>query len=742
MASSAPTVRPAYNYDVEREWLRKFIENFTDSELEDPIFGAKKYMIEIQKVYDRVKKVVEVHLEDLEEFFSDAQYRDFVERVKSNTKRYREMISEVTSEMNNFTRRKAISEEEEFEEKLNENQFFSEKSEKDSTKPGERPKVSSIYKRVEAIIAPGPNGKQRIAKLRSLRAEDVGSLVQVRGTVVRVSEVKPRIEVACYVCETCDASAFLKVNQQTFAPIVECRDKKCLDSRMKGSIVQNYSLSKFVPYQELVIQETPDQTPVGSIPRTFTVYAEGTNVKQANPGDTIKLVGILQAKPNTTTRQRHDKLLHETFIQAMKIEREKKSYGSFELSTDDKVQLNTLSKKPRVVSLLANSIAPEIFGLEEVKKALLLQMIGGSTLTMPDGMKIRGDLNVALIGDPGVAKSQLLKYVSHLTPRGVYTTGKGSSGAGLTASIVRDSVTNEISLEGGALVLADLGVCCIDEFDKMEEGDRTSIHEVMEQQTISLAKAGITTRLNARTSILAAANPPTGRYNREKSPHENINLPYSLLSRFDLVFILLDNPDHSLDEKLAAHITFVHQHSYHPKLSEDLVSEETLRQYIAYARMFNPTIAPQFHSFLIQKYVEKRKLNNHPTRKSYDYITPRTLLGIIRLSQAFAKIRFSNSIEQEDIVQALELMDSAQASVAPQDDEDREIVRQNAPQDVISRIFEIIRGCFAGSKTKNFEEVEDRVLDRGFNRSDFKRCLELYENAGTLLSRNGTITLT
>merc|ERR1719231_1559136 len=206
----------------------------------------------------------------------------------------------------------------------------------------------------------------------------------------------------------------------------------------------------------------------------------------------------------------------------------------------------------------SKSIAPEIFGHVDVKKALLLVLIGSFTKTMGDGMKIRGDIHTLLMGDPGVAKSQLLKQAIKIAPRSVYTTGKGSSGVGLTASVTRDKTTGEVTLEGGALVLADMGVCCIDEFDKMEENDRTAIHEVMEQQTVSLAKSGITTTLNTRTTVCAAANPAYGRYNPFKSPVENMAMPAALLSRFDFQFLLLDTVDREKDLNLAKHVTLVH----------------------------------------------------------------------------------------------------------------------------------------------------------------------------------------
>jgi len=380
--------------------------------------------------------------------------------------------------------------------------------------------------------------------------------------------------------------------------------------------------------------------------------------------------------------------MQEMFIDAHNITKHKSGYS--EQDQDAQTTLRKVGEaweKGNIYENCAKSIAPEIFGHLDVKKALLLVLIGAFKKTMQDGMKIRGDIHCLMMGDPGVAKSQLLKQVVNIAPRSVYTTGKGSSGVGLTASVIRDPMTSEVSLEGGALVLADMGICCIDEFDKMEEGDRTAIHEVMEQQSVSIAKAGITTTLNTRTTVLAAANPVYGRYNPYKSPVENIDLPAALLSRFDLLFLLLDTVDNDKDRMLAIHVCKVH--SNYDKQEKKAVDEKVagdepaatedadvlnlgfkpfdanfMRSYIRKAKSYEPLIDDQLQKSIVDAYVSMRddeKRGDIDSRKSYT--TPRTLLAILRLSQAHARARFSEKVEQQDFDEAMRLMKASKESV-------------------------------------------------------------------------------
>ena len=355
---------------------------------------------------------------------------------------------------------------------------------------------------------------------------------------------------------------------------------------------------RFVDQQVLKIQEAPDQVPVGELPRHILVSADRYLTNKVVPGSRCTIMGIFTIYQSKGSKGASSAVaIRNPYLRAVGIQSEvdHTAKGNLTFSEEEEQEFLELSRRPDLYEVFANCIAPSIYGNADIKKAIACLLLGGSKKVLPDGMKLRGDINVLLLGDPGTAKSQLLKFVEKVSPIAIYTSGKGSSAAGLTASVQRDTATREFYLEGGAMVLADGGVVCIDEFDKMRDEDRVAIHEAMEQQTISIAKAGITTILNARTSVLAAANPIFGRYDDMKSPGENIDFQTTILSRFDMIFIVKDEHDRAKDERIARHVMGIHMGR--GRVEEgDVQAEigvEKMRRYIAYCkRLVFPLLPP------------------------------------------------------------------------------------------------------------------------------------------------------
>jgi len=474
--------------------------------------------------------------------------------------------------------------------------------------------------------------------LSDLLSKYIGSFVSADGIVRKTDEIRPRIETGVFECRGC--MRITEVEQTSGNHIME----PSLCSECGG---RSFRLlqedSKYIDTQSARMQEPLEKLSGGTEPKQMLMVLEDDLVDELNPGDKVRITGTLK----TFREERSGKF--KNYIYVNHIEPLEQEFEELELSEEDEERILELSRDPHIHDKIINSTAPSIKGHRDVKEAIALQLFGGTVQQLEDGTRLRGDLHILIVGDPGIGKSQILKYVSKLAPRSVYTSGKGTSGAGLTAAAVRDELGGW-SLEAGALVLGDQGNVCVDELDKMRSEDRSALHEALEQQTVSIAKAGIMATLNTRCSVLAAANPKFGTFDQYKTLANQIDLPSPILSRFDLIFVIEDRPDVEKDRELAQHILKTHQYS---NIAYD-IEPELLRKYIAYARKnVHPVLTDAANKVLEEFYVSVR--TGGVEEGTPVPITPRQLEATIRLAEASAKLQLKNEVEASDAHRAISL---------------------------------------------------------------------------------------
>lgn len=506
--------------------------------------------------------------------------------------------------------------------------------------------------------------------LRDLESTYISQLVRVHGIVIASSTLAAKATYLHLMCRQCRHVKQVAVSggfsgitlpRKCDAPVMPGEKKDCpLDP-----FVIVGDKCRFIDQQTLKIQETLDMIPVGELPRHMLLTADRFLVNKVVPGTRVTITGIFDIFQSKAIKSAGAVALRSSYLRVVGIQADADGNTRVGRSFNEEEETECLrmSRDPLIYQKFAQSIAPSVYGSEDMKRAIACLLFGGSKKVLPDGMRLRGDINVLMLGDPGTAKSQLLKFVEKVAPIAVYTSGKGSSAAGLTASVIRDPSSREFYLEGGAMVLADGGVVCIDEFDKMREEDRVAIHEAMEQQTISIAKAGITTILNSRTSVLAAANPVFGRYNDLKSPGENIDFQTTILSRFDMIFIVRDEHNEARDSTIARHVLNVHMNNQ----VESAVGEydlQKMRMYISYCKQkcaprLSPEAVEKLSSYFVTIRSEvqnmRQKAHNGQMVKSTIPITVRQLEATIRIAESLAKMRLCPVATIADVDEAIRL---------------------------------------------------------------------------------------
>jgi len=552
--------------------------------------------------------------------------------------------------------------------------------------------------------------------LRQITAETIGKITSVSGMVVRASEVKPLAKELIFVCPDEHKTKVIQLKGMDVKMPIVCDNPNCKhrDFELKPED------SKFIDFQILRLQELPEDLPPGQLPHYIDVTIRQDLVDNSRPGDRIILTGVVRVEQEAVAGvQRGHSGLYRLRIEGNNIEflsgrgsKTDRKIGREEISPEEEKLIKSLSQSSDVYQRLIDSFAPHIQGQALIKEAILLLIVGSNQRLLGDGSKIRGDINVFLVGDPGTAKSEMLKFCARIAPRGLYTSGRGSTAAGLTAAVVRDK-TGIMMLEAGAVVLGDQGLVSIDEFDKMKPEDRSALHEVMEQQSASIAKGGIVATLNARTSILAAANPMYGKYDPFKNITENVNLPIPLLTRFDLIFVVRDIPTKERDMMIAKHI--IRRNTTQGTDKKSVIEVDLLTKYLSYAKRGIPELTPEAEAKILDYYLQMRNVES----EEMITVTPRQLEGIIRLSTARARLLMKDKVEEEDADRAIFLIQSMlqDAGVDVNTGKVDLGVLQGKPRSEVSKM-QLFMDVLKGLEGDNKVPVEEKTFVKELEKSE------------------------
>ncbi|KAM6497978.1 MCM domain containing protein [Amanita muscaria] len=590
-----------------------------------------------------------------------------------------------------------------------------------------------------------------LLQFRALTANTMNKLVRIPGIVISASVLFSRATTLHLQCRSCGHIKAINspgglgglgggsdrgLPRQCEATSADGRKECPMDPYL---IV--HAKSSFADQQTLKLQEAPDMVPVGELPRHILLSADRYLTGKVVPGSRVVATGIYSTFQSSKNKNAGALALRQPYLRVVHLELSSPSGAGganpfgVQFSPEEEEEFTEMARSEGFYERFARSVGPSIYGSLDIKKAIACLLFGGSKKFLPDGLRLRGDINVLLLGDPGTAKSQLLKFVEKVAPIAVYTSGKGSSAAGLTASVQRDLISREFYLEGGAMVLADGGVVCIDEFDKMRDEDRVAIHEAMEQQTISIAKAGITTVLNSRTSVLAAANPVFGRYDEGRSPGENIDFQTTILSRFDMIFIVKDEHNETRDRNIARHVLNIHMNR--PNVTDENgdnageIPLDKMRRYIAYCKSkCAPRLSPDAQEMLSSHFVTLRqdiqKLERDNDERSSIPITVRQLEAIIRISESLAKMTLSPVVQNHHVEEAIRLFKFSTMDAVTTGSADG--LTRGELNEEMSRIErELRRRLPVGWSTSYQSLVREFVSQQGYSSHALERTLYVLE---------------